>query len=151
MQKTQDDRITNTNYEWTYYNTRNGGIYLKQNQAKLRDQIDFQTREYMCFEDELLSFWKETIILILQERRMLETLKESNIALMLPGNYRLIFFLNNDSKLFRMILANIIIIIILEFIHEDQSGFSPKRQLREFLGLYYMYLTIMKNKLNWCF
>ena len=45
--------------------------------------------------------------------------------------YRPISLLNNDYKLFTEILVGRPKKVIQEFIHEDQSGFLPKRQIRD--------------------
>ena len=51
--------------------------------------------------------------------------------LTLTKNYRPISLLNNDYKLFTAILAERLKKVLEEFVHEDQSGFLPKRQMRE--------------------
>lgn len=65
---------------------------------------------------------------ILQSGKMPETWKEANIMLIpkegQARNYRQILLLNNDYKLFTMILAERLKIIFQDFIHENQCGFS---------------------------
>lgn len=68
---------------------------------------------------------------------MPESCKEATVALIpkmehelnLIKNYRLILLLNNGYKIFKMILANRLKILLQEYIHPEQGGFLPKRPL----------------------
>uniref|UniRef100_A0A8D0E7E3 ribonuclease H n=1 Tax=Salvator merianae TaxID=96440 RepID=A0A8D0E7E3_SALMN len=48
-----------------------------------------------------------------------------------PKNYRPISLLNNDYKVFASIMATRLKQVLQEFIHQDQAGFLPKRQMKD--------------------
>lgn len=81
---------------------------------------------------------KNVINSIIQDVNMPETWKEANMALIfkegqkldLTKNYRPVSLLNKGYKLFTMILADKLKIILQEFIHDKQYGFLPQRSLK---------------------
>lgn len=112
----------------------------------------------MVYQDHIMYVLKEKFLLALQatrnsifkERRMPEICKDANI---MPKedkqkNYRPVFLMNNDYKLFLTILAGELKIISQDFIQEDQCGFLLKIiQLAEKAKL----ASLIKEKILCCF
>uniref|UniRef100_A0A670JU33 Reverse transcriptase domain-containing protein n=1 Tax=Podarcis muralis TaxID=64176 RepID=A0A670JU33_PODMU len=99
----------------------------------------FTASYYKEMKAILLPPLKEVINNILKEKEIPETWKEAFITLipkqdadlLQVKNYRPISLLNLDYKIFTGILANRMKNILLDYIHGDQSGFLPGRQMKD--------------------
>lgn len=103
--------------------------FKKVKQERYLGQMGYQICIKMFFLSQPL---QDMINSILKSGKMSETWKEVNIMLIpkegqdltIARNYTQILLLNNDYKLFTMILAERLKIIFQDFIHENQRGFS---------------------------
>ena len=89
--------------------------------------------------EQILTPLKDLMNSILKGSKIPETWSEANITLIPKGeqdpllikNYRPISLLNNDYKIFTLILAERLKIVLQEIIDQDQNGFLPKRQIKD--------------------
>uniref|UniRef100_A0A803TJL4 Reverse transcriptase domain-containing protein n=1 Tax=Anolis carolinensis TaxID=28377 RepID=A0A803TJL4_ANOCA len=80
------------------------------------------TMNQVLLTGEMPESWEEaTIVLLPKQDRDMEQVK----------NYRPISLVNNDYKLFAVILANRLKQILVKIIHGDQAGFLPGRHLSQ--------------------
>lgn len=108
-------------------------FYVKNNKNYLKKEF------YKSFSSLLTKSLVETCNFVLTNGTMPETWCEAWIVV-IPKPvkdpqkveaYRPILLLNHDSKLFASVLARRLNLIILEYIHLDQAGFIPARQLTD--------------------
>lgn len=108
---------------------------MKNNKATGRD--GFPSEFYKLFSPKLVQRLLDTFNYVLEKGVMPETWSEARIVVIpKPGkdvkkveSFRPISLLNHDAKLFASILARRLNKIISQYIHPDQAGFIPKRQL----------------------
>lgn len=104
--------------------------------AKNKDFIDgLSSGFYIIFEDQLFLPMRDLLNTILQGNSMPDSWKDASISLIPKEgqaftpvkNYRPIFLLNNDFKLFTSILAERLKQVLRDYTHEDWCGFSTQK------------------------
>lgn len=111
--------------------------HLKSNTAPGRD--GFSPEFYKAYRDVLAPYLSGIGNRILDFKDLPSSWLESNIILfkkperdsLNPGSYRPIALLNTDAKIITKLLANRLQKIIPLYIHADQTGFIPGRQLTD--------------------
>uniref|UniRef100_A0A8C6XJK4 Reverse transcriptase domain-containing protein n=1 Tax=Naja naja TaxID=35670 RepID=A0A8C6XJK4_NAJNA len=110
----------------------------KQNTGKVPGPDGLPVEFYKTFQEVLNLQLLEVMNEIMSKKRIPKTWSEAYITLILKEdtdpqqvkNYRPISLLNSDYKIFASILAERLKRYLNNFIHADQNGFLPKRQIK---------------------
>lgn len=94
---------------------------------------------YKVFSEDLLGPMLETCNNVMTDGDIPRTWGEARIVVFvkpgkdpsLIGSYQPISLFNHDAKIFALVMANHLKKIITSYVHQDQTGFTPTRQLAD--------------------
>uniref|UniRef100_A0A2D4NQI0 Reverse transcriptase domain-containing protein n=1 Tax=Micrurus surinamensis TaxID=129470 RepID=A0A2D4NQI0_MICSU len=110
----------------------------KQKNGKAPGPDGIPAEMYKTLQDSLSNTLLEVVNEVLMEAKIPKSWMEAYITLILKEdtdlqikNYRPISLLNSDYKIFASIMAERLKRFLNQFIHIDQNGFLPKRQIKD--------------------
>lgn len=137
LEKLTEEDKEFTNNEITIQEIKEAIKRLKTGKTPGND--GFTAEYYKKFQEYLIDPLKNLFNSILQGADIPQSWREANIVLIPKENqdptecknYRPISLLNNDYKIFAIILAERLKKILQKIINQDQNGFLPNRQIKE--------------------